>query len=309
MVLFSCRPDFDKFMSHVVVQVKGQLMPHILGDGCNSRLHKDIQTRRLSERVAAAMEAKGKKNVNIRKIFRRVLNASKYADEGGIQLSLDAARKSPLFASGSCINTDFIEGLLGLAIHVPCTMQVIACMLGTHAGTESSLVSVPIPTAFVGKTYEELYHNLLEHDGLLAIGLYRSSNRTRLSFYPYVYTAPAPGCVLQSNDSVFVFTQWKALAKSSVEYDTTDDESTSDDTSDNGPSMTDDSDTDDTLHHLETDSEAPTSARKQLDSSNAEQTSDLELQMDFQEESKAGMVVAEALRQRLDKGPFAVEKV
>ena len=98
-------------------------MPHIISDGFNSKLDKTIMTNRLAARVTNMVSLKGQTKINVQKTFQQVLNVGQTAP-GELRLDLDAYRKNAFFASGTCVNIDFFEGLLGLCIHVPCTMQV-----------------------------------------------------------------------------------------------------------------------------------------------------------------------------------------
>lgn len=75
----------------------------------------------------------------------------------------------------------------------------------------SSLVQIPVPMAFVTKTFGALFTHLIVTEDIVAIGLYR--RRGIESVLPYVAAGPAMDTTLEADDMVFVLAQPAALKR------------------------------------------------------------------------------------------------
>ncbi len=65
------------------------------------------------------------------------------------------------------------------------------------------LDQVPVPKAYVGQTFEQLFLGMLRYEGCLALGLYRARGN-KGSVSAFVSTNPKPTELLESTDLVYI---------------------------------------------------------------------------------------------------------
>jgi len=75
--------------------------------------------------------------------------------------------------------------------------------LEAQSHTNCFCSQIPVPQEFHGRTYEELFHELVNEKDLLPLGLYRCKEWAAAPL-PYVFTAPPSTTVLHENDFVYV---------------------------------------------------------------------------------------------------------
>ncbi len=69
--------------------------------------------------------------------------------------------------------------------------------------TLRQLDQVPVPKAYVGQTFEQLFLGMLRFEGCLALGLYRARGN-KGSVSAFVSTNPEPTELLESTDLVYI---------------------------------------------------------------------------------------------------------
>jgi potassium large conductance calcium-activated channel subfamily M alpha protein 1 len=69
--------------------------------------------------------------------------------------------------------------------------------------TLRQLDQVPIPKAYVGQTFEQLFSGMLRYEGCLVLGLYRARGN-KGSVSAFVSTNPEPTELLESTDLVYI---------------------------------------------------------------------------------------------------------
>jgi potassium large conductance calcium-activated channel subfamily M alpha protein 1 len=73
----------------------------------------------------------------------------------------------------------------------------------SESTTLRQLDQVPVPKAYVGQTFEQLFLGMLRFEGCLALGLYRArGNKGAVS--AFVSTNPEPTELLESTDLVYI---------------------------------------------------------------------------------------------------------
>ncbi len=73
----------------------------------------------------------------------------------------------------------------------------------TSESTLLQLDQVPVPKAYVGQTFEQLFLGMLRYEGCLALGLYRARGN-KGSVSAFVSTNPQPTELLESTDLVYI---------------------------------------------------------------------------------------------------------
>jgi hypothetical protein len=131
---------------------------------------------------------------------------------------------TPSYAAGEVVVDSLISNvLLSQTFYKPDIVSIIKALCGmpgpsyyadpmtedistlsTASMQAPHLTSIPIPDAFVGMTFANLFDALLLDHGILAIGLFRAPDEDMGNELPFVYTNPVPSLVLRSDDTVYV---------------------------------------------------------------------------------------------------------
>ena len=114
------------------------------------------------------------------------------------------------YACGQVVIPACLNGIIVQAWQHPFTMDLMNAMLGIQQGQmkedeppSSHLKYTEVPDEYHGKTFGELFRDLAMKNGIIAIGLLRSSiglDNQR----PYVYTNPIVSTILFPTDKVYM---------------------------------------------------------------------------------------------------------
>ncbi|KDO31996.1 hypothetical protein SPRG_19472 [Saprolegnia parasitica CBS 223.65] len=110
---------------------------------------------------------------------------------------------NPLYASGKVFVSNALDAVLGTCNKYGSLLELLQLLvLGeTSAGAVQGLDQIDVPALQLGRPYGACYEDLLLHQGILCLGIYRARPEADTS---YVVVNPSPGLVLDRADKLFV---------------------------------------------------------------------------------------------------------
>ncbi|ORZ39816.1 hypothetical protein BCR44DRAFT_1425701 [Catenaria anguillulae PL171] len=103
------------------------------------------------------------------------------------------------FASGEAFVAEMLNTILISHFFNPTVLEIVR--LFSVAGLKpSSLYTEPVPVAYAGRPFKDLFIDFCLHRHVVALGLYRAPNSELGNARPFVYTGPHPDVVLYVND-------------------------------------------------------------------------------------------------------------
>jgi len=139
--------------------------------------------------------------------FRRTLQEeAPFKTSYGIQVC-----GSSKYISGEVFSPSIFAALVARTNYVPGILEVMKALVAPEEASDVFPWQIPVRPAWVGKTFSDVFHDLLEdeHGPSLGIGLYRTLSRRELANEPdaptgFVWTNPEPDTVVKSADRVYV---------------------------------------------------------------------------------------------------------
>jgi hypothetical protein len=123
---------------------------------------------------------------------------------------------SPCFSAGGVLCSRMLESVLYQQHFQPNINDIIRAFCGIADkqdqnnevlnGLKSSRIyMVSTPQPFIGQSFENLYHYLCRHVGVIPIGILRDNESYGLgNILPFVMTNPMPSLLLRSGDLIYV---------------------------------------------------------------------------------------------------------
>ncbi|OQR82442.1 Voltage-gated Ion Channel (VIC) Superfamily [Achlya hypogyna] len=114
--------------------------------------------------------------------------------------------RHPLYTAGKVLVSQAVDALLGLCtVHGNMIDLVHLLVLGGspmqgNNGQASAIDQIPVPLAFWGRSYNDLFDHMLLQHGTLCVGLYRA----RSAAHHFAYVNPAPFTLIGPQDRLFV---------------------------------------------------------------------------------------------------------
>ncbi|KAI9327211.1 hypothetical protein BDR26DRAFT_97479 [Obelidium mucronatum] len=131
---------------------------------------------------------------------------------------------TPVFAAGRVVSASMLDSLLFQLHRNPCLLEITLVLCGVQNGQregaldgsisgttgtsrnvkKSWMGQIPVPSAFVNRTFGELYQVLALNHGIIPMGIHRGVNITLRNKLPFVFTNPLPSVLLLEGDLLFV---------------------------------------------------------------------------------------------------------
>jgi len=118
---------------------------------------------------------------------------------------------SSKYISGEVFSPSIFAALVARTHYVPGILEVMQALVAPEEASDVFPWQIPAREAWIGKTFSDVFHDLLEdeHGPSLGLGLYRFLTKAELLSEPnaptgFVWTNPEPDTVVKNGDRVYV---------------------------------------------------------------------------------------------------------